>query len=67
MTRLLSHPGAKMAADVGWDAKIVKFFKFVLDIDHVMFKYYDSLREDVLLIVLSLIIVRDMIIGSIFA
>ena len=39
----------------------------MLDINHVMFKYYDSLREDVLLIVLSLIILRDTIIGSVFA
>ena len=45
-----------MAADVGWVAKIVKFFKFVLDIAHIMFKYYDSLRKDVLLIVLNSII-----------
>ena len=56
-----------MAADVGWVAKIVKFLKFVLDIDYVMFKYYDSLREDALLIVLSLIISRDTIIGSVLA
>ena len=29
----------------------------MLEIAHVMFKYYDSLREDVLVIVLSLIII----------
>ena len=56
-----------MAADVGWVQKLLSFFYFVLDIDRVMFKYYDSLREDVLLIVLSLIISRDTIIDSVLA
>ena len=44
--------------------KVGMFFKFVLDIAHLMFKNYGKLRKDVLQIVLSVIFLHDMSVCS---